>query len=88
MNILLIASMVVKNNLPPDGTKFNIHVHRNGDMLIYRVRNDEYVTLSEVVKNNLPPDGTKFNIHVHRNGDMLIYRERKDVYVTRSGVVK
>ncbi len=57
-------SEVVKNNLHADGIKFNIHVHRNEDKLIYRVRKDEYAaTLSEVVKNNLHPNGTKFNIH-------------------------
>ncbi len=59
MNILLIASMVAQNNLHTDGTKLNTHVHRNWDMLIYRVRKDEHATLSEVVQDNLPPNGTK-----------------------------
>ncbi len=41
---------VFKNNLLSDGTKFNIHVHRN---VIYRVRKDEHFTHSEVVQNKL-----------------------------------
>ncbi len=49
MKILLIVSVAVQNNLPPDGTKLNIHVHRNWDMLIYRVRKDEYATHGCVV---------------------------------------
>ncbi len=53
---------------------------------LYRVRKDEYATLSEVVENNLQADGTKFNIHVHRNVDISIYRVRKDEYVTLSEV--
>ncbi len=55
-------SEVVQNNLHPDGTKLNIHVHKN---LIYRVRKNEHTTHSEVAKNNLLPDGTKFNIHMY-----------------------
>ncbi len=53
-----------------------IHVHRNGDMLIYRVRKDEYATLNDILKNYLQADETKFNIHVHGYLDMLIYRVR------------
>ncbi len=79
---------LVENNLQADGTKFIIHVHRNVDILIYRVRKNEHATLSEVVENNLHPDGTKFNIHVHRNGDTLKYRVRKDKHATRSEVIK
>ncbi len=56
-------SEVIKNNLHTDGTKFNIHVHRN---VIYRVRKDEHFTHSEEVQNNLHPDGTKLNIHVYK----------------------
>ncbi len=48
--IYVTLSEVVNNNLQTDGTKFNIHVHRNVDILIYRVRKDEYSTLSEVFK--------------------------------------
>ncbi len=42
-------SEVVQNNLPPDGTKLNTHVHINWDMWIYRVRKDEYATHGCVV---------------------------------------
>ncbi len=52
-------SEVVKNNLQADGSKFKIHVHRNGDM---RVRKNE--NFSVVVQNNLPPDGTKLNTQI------------------------
>ncbi len=46
MNILATHSEVFHKYLPPDGTKSNTHVHRNWDMLIYRVREDEYFTHS------------------------------------------